>query len=222
VKGQLSPSETDLMRLQRLSGTLLQTVENDNRWGNVLIIANAAVAFPESANFCRDEHSFGLSLHVVQGVQQCTDGSDHLLQCDSSCLPFQDDIFQTIVLYCVTADGAEAEFSEACRVLAKDGELLILGVNQNSWAGWRSNRKTSLPRMRLAQLRSELQQHDLLITDSIGVGLMGRSRPKMDWHHLSALGLPFADLLLLMAKYNDRPVATPLRLKKHSARVIPT
>jgi len=212
-------------QLTELSGQLLQESAGDDRKGNVLLIYHASLIPPDNPCLSRDEHSFGLAICVCQTMTDSEDEkngvSRSLLECVSTALPFQDEVFQRVILYHVIEDGGEAELSEACRVLLRGGDLLLLGLNRHSWGGKRTYRDRSLPLIRLAPVQAALEGHDMLISRKLGQGLLGQDRPWMDRQRLSGLAWPFADVVLIQARHRSRPHATRLRLKELPAGAMP-
>jgi SAM-dependent methyltransferase len=215
-------THAELQTWRRVSGQLLQMVTRADGKGNVLVIEHPDCSIPFVPNLMRDGHSFGLAVHLKRGINPSSSAENRVMYCDTASLPLQDDMFRVVVLFLVTADGLEVEFKEAARVLAPHGDLLIVGVNKRSWAGLKAPGKGTIPKLHTSHVRQALHENDLMIDETVGSGLMGWSKPKMDWNHFSGLALPLADLLLIRARYKDRPMATRLRLKKHSVRAIPT
>ena len=212
----------DLSSLHRFSSLLLQSAAGQERKGNVLILGNGSLPAPECHCLRRDEGTFGLAICIFQGPSPPSELKRAPLECVSSALPFQDGVFQKVILYLVVVDGAESELDEACRVLAPGGELLVLGLNRGSWSGMWRYRKGPVPRMRIADVKNSLRVHDMEIDHVLGAGLLGRAKPLMDWKRLSGIALPLADLVVLRARHRDRPAATRLRMKRFPARAVPT
>jgi SAM-dependent methyltransferase len=188
----------------------------------VLLLGHAGLPAPECPCLDRDERSFGLAVCLSQGRLQPLVGAAALLHCSSADLPFQGQVFQTVILYLVVGDGSEQELGEACRVLAPGGRLLVVGLNHSGWAGRVTYRHRQLPAMRVARLRKRLRQQGLVVERLVGAGLLGRDKPRMEWRRLSALILPFADLLVLCARHRDSAAMARPGLKKFPAGVVPT
>jgi len=222
VTAQPGSSAHDLSSLHRFSSTLLQRVAADERKGNVLVLGHGALPAPECPCLWRDEHTFGLSICIFQGRLQASVHARAALDCTSTALPFQDAAFRTVILYQVTRDGTEHEMDEACRVLGPDGELLVLGLNRNSWNGIWRHRREPVPGMHVASVRNSLQAHGMVIDRMLGAGLLGWPGPLMVWKRLSGMALPLADLVVIRARHRERPAATRLRLKEFPARALPT
>jgi len=211
-----------LSGLYRLSCGLLESGASEDRNGNVLILAQAALEEPDCSCLTRDEHSFGIALNLIVGATQSGGRGEWKLESASNALPFQDEVFRSVVLYFVTDDGNEPELEEACRVLAPDGELLILGLNRRSWSGLKSLRKGPVPALRTRALKERLTELGMHVDKVLGAGLMGHSRPMIRDRGLSRICLPFADLLLVRARHRERPNLTLMRIKEFSAGAVPT
>ena len=213
----------ELLKLHRLSSQLLQKVVGDDRKGNVLVICHGGLAPPECPRLMRDERRFGLALCLRTGARQPALEPEYSLDCASNALPFQDEVFRAVILFQVIQDGTEQELDEACRVLNRGGELLLIGLNRSSWSGVRTCRGATVPALRLAKVRAGLEARDMVIDRMLGAGLMGLfARPCMESKTFSAAALPFADVLLLRARHRERPQPTRMRLKEFRAGAVPT
>jgi len=201
---------------------MLQTATANGGRGSVLLINPPGVPPPDCPGLHRDEHSFGLALDLTLGPSQLAVDQQAVLECSSSALPFQDGVFQVVLLSLVTQNGDEPELGEACRVLMPGGELFVLGMNRVSWAGMRCRKKAAAVRMSLPRVLARLNDLDMAIEHITGLGLLGQSGPKMESNRLSTMALPFADLVLIRAMHRTRPELTKLRFKKYPAGVIPT
>lgn len=201
---------------------MLQTATASAGRGSVLLINPPGVPPPYCPGLHRDEHSFGLALDLSLGSSQLAVDPHAVLECSSSALPFQDEVFRVVLLSLVTQNGDEPELGEACRVLMPGGELFVLGVNRGSWAGMRCRKVPAEARMSLPRVLARLNALGMAIEHITGIGLLGRSRPQMESNRLSTMMLPFADLVLIRAMHRTRPLLTKLRFKKYPAGVIPT
>lgn len=201
---------------------MLQTATENAGRGSVLLINPPGVAFPDCPGLRRDEHTFGLALGLFLGSSQLAVNPQAPLECSSAALPFQDDVFRVVILSLVTENGAEPELDEACRVLMQGGELFLLGMNRRSWSGIRGGRRADVARMSLPRVMTRLNEQDMVVEHITGIGLMGQAGPKMESNRFSAVGLPFADLVLIRARHRTRPGMTRLALKKYPAGVLPT
>ena len=100
--------------------------------------------------------------------------------------------FRMVVLHHVVSDGAEAELAEAVRVLARDGVLILLGLNRMGWRYRTQERIRHLPGIAPLRVKSCLEAMGMTMQGFAGAGLAGMKRPA--WMHsgLSSLGAPVA------------------------------
>lgn len=142
------------------------------------------------------------------------------LSCDSGQLPFQDGVFQMVVLHHIVSDGREAELSEACRVLAADGVLILLGLNRLGWRYRTQSRIRRLPGISPLKVKNRLQDLQMSMQGFAGAGLFGFRKPA--WMHQGpgSIGAPLADLVMLQAGHADSTLVTPLRFTKPGAGVV--
>ena len=220
---QPGPRLHDLLNLRRLGNELLQReFGNDQCKGSILLIRNGVLLPPECAALDRDVHSFGLAISLVQAATQTPFSAGAVLDCASGELPFQDAVFNAVILYMCMADGSENELGEACRVLIPGGELVVLGPNRMSWSGIKTLRRAPVPAMNMTRLRRALDARDMVVKSVRGMGLLGRSGPVLDGNLLSGLALPFADVVLLSARHRGRPQLSRLDMKEFPAGALPT
>ena len=203
------------------SGTLLADALAGGMKGNILLISHPSLSLPEGQTFSAEGPAFGVAVCVRKGAIQAGTQAPTAIECDSTALPFQDESFRTVALYHVVGDGAEPELDEACRVLAPGGELVVVGLNRNSWSGTTQHRHGPLPLIQHGKLMGRLRQHEMEIVAELGVGLLGRVGPRMERYRWSGLGLAFADLLLLHIKHRDRAIPVLPGLKKYPAGAMP-
>jgi SAM-dependent methyltransferase len=208
-------------KLGTLSMQLLQNAVGEDRKGNVLVIYHASLSPPDTPCLRRDENSFGMAFCLSQGKTNSTDELHPELECVSQALPFQDEVFQIVVLYHVIEHGDEAELAEACRVLVQGGEIFVLGLNRASWGNARTYRNSHLTAMRPGFVQSALVDYEMQITAKIGLGLLGQKKPLMGRQKLSSLALPLADLVLIQARHREKPAVTRMLLKKVPAGAMP-
>lgn len=160
---------------------------------------------------------YGVSISLNQ--DECS-GMDQKVQCESAQLPFQDGAFQMVVLSHVVSKGAEPELAEAVRVLARDGVLILLGLNRMGWRFRTQGRVRRLPGMAPLRVKTCLEELQMTMQGFAGAGLGGMKRPA--WMHsgFSSLGAPVADLVLLQARHANSPEVTPLRFRKSRSGVV--
>jgi hypothetical protein len=160
---------------------------------------------------------YGVSVSLNQ--DECS-GVDQKVQCESGQLPFQDGVFQMVVLYHVVSNGAEPELAEAVRVLTRDGVLILLGLNRMGWRFRTQGRVRRLPGMAPLKVKTRLEELQMTMQGFAGAGLGGMNRPA--WMHsgFSSLGAPLADVVLLQARHANSPEVTPLRFRKSRSGVV--
>jgi SAM-dependent methyltransferase len=142
------------------------------------------------------------------------------VRCVPAQLPFQDHVFDLVVLHHLVADGGEAELSEAARVLARNGVLLLLGLNRLGWRYRAQGGLRRLPGLSLRRMRSRLAELDLELLGLAGAGLAGRNGPGYMHTGVGRLAVPLADLLLVQVRHRHTAGATPLRFGKPRAVVV--
>jgi len=205
---------------ERLSGKLLQAADHHDRRGNVLAICHVALPLPDAPGLERGEQSFGQAIRVFPGSRRASSARGTRIECLSSELPFQDDAFQTVVLYHVLGNGIEPELHEASRVLSAGGQLLIVGVNRfglnrNGWGGAFRRQSTPYPTIHLRLVCDQLMALDMTIDGYSGAGLLGRKRPFLaappDWLPVWLL----MDVVLIRAGHAEPPLAASMRLKRN-------
>jgi len=160
---------------------------------------------------------FGVSVSLDRGREQ---GRGQRLNCDTAALPFPDRAFSLVLLHHVVEDGGEAELSEAVRVLARDGTLVLLGLNRNGWrfrtqAGFRA-----LPGMSPVRIKNQLDRLGMSVQQFAGSGLLNRETPTLMEKGLSSLALPLADVMLLSARHKNGPEVSALRFRKLRSGVV--
>ncbi len=138
-------------------------------------------------------------------------GFDQPILCETACLPFQDSVFSMVVLHHVVSNGMEPELDEAVRVLARDGVLIILGINRMGWRFRSQGRLRRLPGIAPLKVKSCLDRLDMTMQGFAGAGLLGLRRPVFMSSGPGRAGLtPIADVVLLQARHRGGPEMTPL------------
>jgi hypothetical protein len=137
-------------------------------------------------------------------------GPDQPVLCATASLPFQDKVFNRVVLHHVVSDGMEPELAEAVRVLTRDGVLIILGINRLGWRFRFQGRWRPLPGIAPLKVKSRLDRLDMTMQGFAGAGLFGVRRPVFMSSGLAGLGSPIADVILLQARHRGGPEMTPL------------
>lgn len=111
-------------------------------------------------------------------------------------LPFENQAFEVIVLQHLLNDGSEVVLSEALRVLAPAGDLIISGLNSAGLRYRVGNREAQFPGLRLNRIINHLRSHSINIEHCLRMGLAGMSRP-LPKESLHGLAMPFSDRIVL-------------------------
>ncbi len=134
----------------------------------------------------------------AQVIRLSTDdsSSDAGLRCRIKALPFEAAAFDLVILHHLVTDGTEMYFSEALRVLAAGGDIVISGLNSSGLRNRIVNRKYGVPALKLDRICRFLKSRSFNVEQCLLMGFGGFSRPtaKATWH---GLGLPFADRVVL-------------------------
>lgn len=203
--------------LRSLSEGLLQSASRVRLQSHTLHIHHGfAPEFDPALLHSRSE-SFGCSLSIPCGREMLT---GQRLYCDSSALPFQDGVFSRVLLHHVLQDGSEEELAEAVRVLARDGVLIIIGLNRFGWRYRTQGKLRALPGLSPFSVKYRLESMDMDMQGFAGAGLFNREGPAFMGTGLASLGLPVADVVLIQAGHRGGPEVTPLRFRKTSAGIV--
>ncbi len=97
-------------------------------------------------------------------------GRGQRVSCESAQLPFQDRVFSMVVLHHVIGSGEEPELTEAVRVLARSGVLLLLGLNRMGWRYRTQDDIRRLPGIAPLRVRSRLEQLGMTMQGFAGAG----------------------------------------------------
>ncbi|MDH3789505.1 MAG: class I SAM-dependent methyltransferase [Xanthomonadales bacterium] len=207
----------DQSALKRLSEGLLQSAGRTGVRGNLLEVHHPSAPLFDPVFLHTASEVYGLAISLNQDDDR---GFDQKLHCESSQLPFQDGVFQIVVLHHVISDGREPELAECVRVLARDGVLILLGLNRLGWRYRTQSRIRRLPGLAPLKVRSRLDGLNMTMQGFAGAGLFGMTKPV--WMHsgLGSIGTPLADIVLLQARHRDSPEVTPLRFRKPRAGVV--
>jgi SAM-dependent methyltransferase len=216
-RGYFSKNESNLVALKLLSEGLLRSAGKTGVKDNLLEIHNPCAPLFDPVFLHSSSEIYGVSISLSQDEHS---GIEQKVRCESDQLPFQNGAFQMVVLHHVISDGSEAELSEAVRVLARDGVLILLGLNRMGWRFRTQGRNRRLPGMAPLKVKTRLQELQMTMQGFAGAGLGGMKRPV--WMHsgLSSLGAPVADLVLLQARHMSSPEVRPLRFRKSRSGVV--
>jgi SAM-dependent methyltransferase len=214
----LSPkSGLNQATLKKLSEGLLRSAGRTGANGNLLEIhhPSAPLFGPVFLHTASEYH--GLSIRLNQDENAW---GEQKIRCESGQLPFQDKVFQTVVLHHIVSDGSEPELEEAVRVLARDGVLILLGLNRMGWRYRAQERAGRLPGMSPLKVKGRLESLQMTMQGFAGAGLAGMKRPVWMNSGFASLGAPLADIVLLQARRANNPEVTPLRFGKSRAGVV--
>jgi SAM-dependent methyltransferase len=203
--------------MQKLAEGLLRSSGQVGVKGNLLEVHHPSTPFMAPAVLQSISGLTGLSVSLSLGKKEV---SVPALHCDSSQLPFQDKVFQIVVLHHVVRDGDEPELEEAVRVLARDGVLILLGLNSLGWRFRVQERAGFLPGMSPLKVKTRLKSMGMAMRGFAGAGLFGRNRPAGMHRGFASLGAPLADVILLQAVHANHPEVTPLRFSKAGPGIV--
>lgn len=118
------------------------------------------------------------------------------LRCRMDALPFEEAVFDLIIVHHLLIDGREKFFDETLRVLVAGGDLVISGLNSSGLRNLVANRKHAVAALKLNRVCKILKAHSFKIEDCLLMGLAGLPRPVTS---VSSYGirLPFADRAVL-------------------------
>ena len=213
----LSKTNTNLATLKLLSEGLLRSAGRTGVRDSLLEIHHPCAPRFDPVFLHTASEVYGVSISLNQ--DECS-GMEQKVQCESAQLPFQDGAFQMVVLSHVVSKGAEPELAEAVRVLARDGVLILLGLNRMGWRFRTQGRVRRLPGMAPLKVKMRLEELQMTMQGFAGAGLGGMNRPAWMYRGLSSLGAPLADLVLLQARHANSPEVTPLQFRKSSSGVV--
>ncbi len=198
---------------QTLVAQLLQPLLARRRPERILILKHAAAGdLPLQA------------VNTAQVIRLSTDefSVDATLRCRIAALPFEEAVFDLVILHHLLGDGSEAFLAETFRVMAAGGDLVISGLNSSGLRNRIANRKQELPALKLNKVCNFLKSHSFNIENCLLMGLAGLSRPAptATWN---GLGLPFADRVVLHGHHQSNiKNASILSFKNvRAARVAP-
>ena len=213
----VEPADLDRAVMKSLSEGLLRSAGRTGVRGNLLEIHHPSAPLFDPMLLHTASEAFGVSISLSQAD---TAGDGQRVRCASRQLPFQDRVFNMVVLHHVVADGDEAELAEAVRVLARNGVLILLGLNRMGWRYRVQDSGRRLPGMAPFRVRSRLERLGMTMQGFAGAGIGGRRRPAFMADGLAGLAAPVADIVLLQARHRDSPEVTPLKFRKPNSGVV--
>jgi SAM-dependent methyltransferase len=217
VTGPGRQSESNLAVLKLLSEGLLRSAGKTGVKDNLLEIHHPGAPLFDPVFLHSASEMYGVSISLSQDEHS---GIAQKVQCESSQLPFQGGAFQMVVLHHVIGNGEEPELAEAVRVLARDGVLIVLGLNRLGWRFRAQGRIRRLPGMAPLRVKTRLEELQMTMQGFAGAGLGGMKKPVWMHRGFSSLGAPLADLVLLQARHVNSPEVTPLRFRKSRSGVV--
>jgi SAM-dependent methyltransferase len=149
-------------------------------------------------------------------------GRYDLLHCRSGELPFSEQSFLRVALVHVLETGREKELSEACRVLAPGGELLLLGLNANGLRCRLDKAAAEFPRFGLTMIQQRLLDLGMTVDARFGLGCLGINRLDLPSDGVGPFLSTFADLIVVRARHNQGPPLSPLRLSEFQPEFTPS
>ncbi|HEY5775847.1 MAG TPA: class I SAM-dependent methyltransferase [Xanthomonadales bacterium] len=179
--------QSALSAQQKLAAQLLQPLLARRRPERILVMKHAGAG--------------DLPLQLVNSAQIIRLSSNESdagagLLCRIEALPFEEAIFDLVILHHLVSDGSEKILAEALRVLAAGGDIVISGLNSSGLRNRIANRKHKVPAIKMNRVCRVLKSQSFSIEQCLSMGLGGLSRPapKAAWH---GLRLPFADRVVL-------------------------
>ena len=186
--------QSSLSAQQKLVAKLLQPLLARRRPARILVLKHAEAT--------------DLPLDVVNSAQVIRlntgeSSADVMLRCRLSALPFEEAVFDLVILHHLVVDGSEELFAEALRVLTAGGDIVISGLNSSGLRNRIVNRKQRVPALKLDRICKFLKSESFNIEQCLLMGLGGFSRPapKATWH---GFGLPFADRVVLHGHHQSK------------------
>ncbi len=212
-----APERGGLDALRQLSEGLLRSAGRTGVRGNLLELHHPGAPLIDPILLHSPTHGYGVSISLRDADRS---GQGQRVRCRFGQLPFQDGVFDMVVLHHVIGDGGEPELAEAARVLGRSGVLLLLGLNRLGWRYRTQDGSPRLPGLAPLKVKARLDAIDMVMQGFAGAGLAGRQRPVFLNDGLLGLATPFADLVLLQAHHRDSPGVMPLRFRKPRSAVV--
>ncbi len=132
-------------------------------------------------------------------------------------LPIQSASLGAVFLSHVVGQGTEPELAEACRVLQPGGMLLIMGLNRYGARYLSERKKKQMPGIRPLAVRERLENYDMNVQRVLAAGFLKSQYPKRMNSGLARVLIPFADLLLIVARKYEPRLFTPVTRREMRA-----
>ncbi len=182
-----TPQQATLSAQQSLAGKLLVPLLERRRPQRILLLKHAEAG--------------DLPLETAKSAQLIRLSTDEYfpaarLRCRIAALPFEDAVFDLVILHHLVRDGSEPFLPEVLRVMSAGADIVISGLNSSGLRNRIVNRKRPVPALKLDRVCNFLKDHSFSIEQCLLMGLGGFSSPapKAIWR---ALGMPFADRVVL-------------------------
>ncbi len=201
------------------STLLLHQAGLEGMQGNVLLVKNPALEWPQSRFLERGRTSFDRAIHLDLGI--ATERFSGLW-CRTSEMPFMEASFRRVVLWHVIATGEEAELAEALRVLATGGELLILGLQQRPRPRTAARPENAIPRLQRVPLLRSLGEAGMEIVSVTGSGLPLAGNWAIRQPGPAGILLPFANQVLVRVRHGNPGTFSLQRLDGFRTRMART
>lgn len=193
---------------QTLAAQLLQPLLSKRRPGRILVLKHADAG--------------DLPLQPVNTAQIIRLSSnelsdDGLLRCRLEALPFEESVFDMVILHHLVSDGRDPFLAGVLRVMTEGGDIVISGLNSTGLRNRISNRKQRMPALQLDRICHFLKTQSFHIENCLTMGLAGFSRPALRASWLG-MGLPFADRVVLHGHHQSNiKNSSVLRFKQAQA-----
>ena len=178
---------------QTLAAQLLQPLLARRRPDRILVLKH-----PDATDLPLEPAS------PAQIIRLSTDefSENALLNCRLAALPFEEAIFDLVILHHLVHDGTEPFLPEVLRVMVEGGDIVISGLNSSGLRNRIGNRKRRLPALKLDRICGFLKSRSFNVKQCLLMGLGGFSRPapRATWY---GLGFPFADRAVLHAHHQS-------------------
>lgn len=195
-----STDNSDQAAQQALAARLLQPLMQQRRPQRVLVLKHEA-----SPDVVIDA---GACVEIVRLSNAARSEKAEIIA-RLNALPFEDATFDLVVIQHLITDGTEDLLTEATRVLAPGGDMVICGLNHYGLRYHRPRQGNRYPGIKINRTIFHLNSNFFTIKHCLRSGFLGMTRP-LAHESLSGLTLPFADRIALHARH--RSGARPIHL----------
>jgi SAM-dependent methyltransferase len=190
---------------QTLAAQLLQPLLTKRRPGRILVLKHA-----DAGDLPLQQENAAQIIRLSSNELS----DDGLLRCRLEALPFEESVFDVVILHHLVSDGRDPFLAGILRVVTEGGDIVISGLNSTGLRNRISNRNQRMPALQLDRICHFLKSHSFDIENCLTMGLAGFSRPalKATWF---GMGLPFADRVVLHGHHQSNiKNASVLRFKQ--------